>query len=177
MQYEQSSSQEHPYHNNQNHWNQTNGYGHYHQTPGTDYHGFAMPSPHIPIERTYNNGMNPPRPHHHQLQPLIIPQWPSMMVSQSTYVPPIMPAMPTTTMPIFPPIPITPSQTSHTAPTPRRTLTDTDRRRMCLYHEENPTTKQSEIGGKLRERSGLGSSTNVISAIFGVERRYASTEF
>lgn len=147
IQYEHSSSQDHSYHDNQNRWNQTNGYVH-HQPQGTDYLGFAMPSPHIPIEPAYNNGMNPPRPHHHQLQPLIMPQWPSMMTSQSSYAPPIMPAMPVTSMPISPPIP-TPSQTSHTAPTPRRTLTDTDRRRMCLYHEENPTTKQSEIGGKV----------------------------
>lgn len=39
---------------------------------------------------------------------------------------------------------------------PRRTLTDADRRRMCLYHEENPNVKQTEIG-----------------AMFGVERRLA----
>jgi len=28
------------------------------------------------------------------------------------------------------------------------TLTDSDRRRMCQYHEENPSVKQTEIGGK-----------------------------
>lgn len=33
-------------------------------------------------------------------------------------------------------------------PAPRRTLTDADRRRMCLYHEQHPTKKQTEIGGK-----------------------------
>ena len=38
---------------------------------------------------------------------------------------------------------------AHTAPTPRRALTDTDRKRMCLYHEEHPTTGETEIGGKL----------------------------
>jgi hypothetical protein len=26
-------------------------------------------------------------------------------------------------------------------------LTDQDRRRMCQYHEDNPTVKQTEIGG------------------------------
>lgn len=41
-----------------------------------------------------------------------------------------------------------------TMPTARRTLTDDDRRRMCLYHQENPHVKQTEIG-----------------AMFGVERR------
>lgn len=39
--------------------------------------------------------------------------------------------------------------TSHAPnPSPRRTLTDADRRRMCLFHEENPTVKQTEIGGR-----------------------------
>ena len=32
--------------------------------------------------------------------------------------------------------------------TPRKTLTDSDRRRMCQYHEENPSVKQTEIGGE-----------------------------
>jgi hypothetical protein len=41
--------------------------------------------------------------------------------------------------------------------TPRRTLTDDDRRRMCQYHEDNPTVKQTEIG-----------------AMFGVERSTVS---
>lgn len=31
---------------------------------------------------------------------------------------------------------------------PRKTLTDSDRRRMCQYHEENPSVKQTEIGGE-----------------------------
>jgi hypothetical protein len=31
--------------------------------------------------------------------------------------------------------------------TPRRTLTDDDRRRMCEYHESHPGAKQTEIGG------------------------------
>ncbi|KAJ5625535.1 hypothetical protein N7510_001844 [Penicillium lagena] len=41
--------------------------------------------------------------------------------------------------------------------TPRRTLTDEDRRLMCLYHEENKTAKQTDIG-----------------ALFGVERSTVS---
>ncbi|KAK2753663.1 hypothetical protein FQN55_000026 [Onygenales sp. PD_40] len=58
---------------------------------------------------------------------------------------PIMPMEPAYT-------PITPAPS-----TPRRTLTDNDRRRMCLYHEENPHVKQTEIG-----------------AMFGVERSTVS---
>ncbi|KAF3937079.1 hypothetical protein ABW19_dt0206746 [Dactylella cylindrospora] len=62
-----------------------------------------------------------------------------------------------------------PSATTTTAPTrrtsssstgtgnSRRTLTDADRRRMCLYHEQHPNVKQTEIG-----------------AMFGVERSTVS---
>ncbi|KAI9812146.1 MAG: hypothetical protein M1827_004812 [Pycnora praestabilis] len=49
------------------------------------------------------------------------------------------------------------SYSTHSTSSPRRTLTDADRRRMCLYHEENPTVKQTEIG-----------------AMFGVERSTVS---
>ena len=38
----------------------------------------------------------------------------------------------------------------HATPSPRKTLTDSDRRRMCQYHEENPSVKQTEIGGEKR---------------------------
>jgi hypothetical protein len=41
-----------------------------------------------------------------------------------------------------------PPTTGRTSSTPRKTLTDADRRRMCLYAEEHPTVKQTEIGGK-----------------------------
>ena len=34
-------------------------------------------------------------------------------------------------------------------PTPHRFLSYQDRRRICQYHEDNPTVKQSDIGGKL----------------------------
>jgi hypothetical protein len=34
------------------------------------------------------------------------------------------------------------------APSPQKTLTDDDRRRICRYHEENPAVKQMEIAGK-----------------------------
>ncbi|KAJ9637236.1 hypothetical protein H2199_007522 [Coniosporium tulheliwenetii] len=104
--------------------------------------------------------MAPPRTTHHQLQPLVMPQWPSTLVSQSTYVPPIYPAAPAPM-----PVPVGPTSTplsasstgSRTSSTPRKTLTDADRRRMCLYHEEHPSTKQTEIG-----------------AMFGVERSTVS---
>ncbi|KXL49797.1 hypothetical protein M433DRAFT_74713 [Acidomyces richmondensis BFW] len=46
---------------------------------------------------------------------------------------------------------------SRSGSTPRKTLTDQDRRRMCQYAEEHPNSKQTEIG-----------------AIFGVERSTVS---
>ncbi|CAN9196467.1 unnamed protein product [Alternaria alternata] len=103
------------------------------------------------MEPIYGTGMHPPhqthptpRTTHPQLQPLIMPQmpqWPTPL--------PITPASAT---------PVSASSThSRTSSTPRKTLTDSDRRRMCQYHEENPTVKQTEIG-----------------AMFGVERSTVS---
>lgn len=36
---------------------------------------------------------------------------------------------------------------------PRKTLTDDDRREICLYHRQHPDKKQTEIGGVLNARS------------------------
>ncbi|KAF1996512.1 CenpB-DNA-bind-domain-containing protein [Amniculicola lignicola CBS 123094] len=150
--------QEQPYDDhNPNGWADSGPYGHpHHQSPVQDYNGYHNYAP-LPMEPLYTTGMHPPRTTHPQLQPLIMPQWPSMLTSQSTYVPPIFPSAP---VPITPasatPVSAT-STRSHTSSTPRKTLTDADRRRMCLYHEEHPTVKQTEIG-----------------AMFGVERSTVS---
>jgi hypothetical protein len=96
-----------------------------------------------------SSSMPPPqqlhqRPTYHQLQPLITPQaqppWPSMLASQSSY------ASPLQGHPLGVPLAV---PQRHGASTPRKTLTDADRRRMCLYAEEHPTVKQTEIGGEL----------------------------
>ncbi len=86
---------------------------------------------------------------HQQLLPLIMPShptWPSMLTNPASYsAPPV--AIPASAPPLvkgngtkLPAI--------HATPSPRKTLTDSDRRRMCQYHEENPTVKQTEIGGE-----------------------------
>ncbi|KAF2738711.1 CenpB-DNA-bind-domain-containing protein [Polyplosphaeria fusca] len=161
----------HPHHHQQHHqeqhfddgnssWHDNGGYNHsQHHSPVQDYNAYHNYAP-LPMEPLYTTGMQPPRTTHPQLQPLIMPQWPSMLTSQSTYVPPIFPSAP---------VPITPASAtpvsaisnnsthSRTSSTPRKTLTDADRRRMCLYHEEHPTVKQTEIG-----------------AMFGVERSTVS---
>ncbi|OCL06415.1 CenpB-DNA-bind-domain-containing protein [Glonium stellatum] len=156
MEHEQHQPQETGYHDNNGSWVDSNAYSHsQHQSPVQEYNGFAFTP--LPMEPLYTTGMHPPRTTHQQLQPLIMPQWPSMLTSQSSYVPPIFPTAP---VPITPasatPVSAT-STRSHTSSTPRKTLTDADRRRMCLYHEEHPTVKQTEIG-----------------AMFGVERSTVS---
>ncbi|PVH96247.1 CenpB-DNA-bind-domain-containing protein, partial [Periconia macrospinosa] len=125
------------------------------------FNAFSTYAP-LPMEPMYSAAMHPPhnpaRNTHTQLQPLIMPQWPSMLTSQSTYVPPIFPSAP---VPITPasatPVSATSTHSGRTSSTPRKTLTDQDRRRMCQYHEDHPTVKQTEIG-----------------AMFGVERSTVS---
>lgn len=100
--------------------------------------------------------MSLPQPYSSQaLLPLSMPtQWPSMLATQPGFAP-----VPLAPMPAPSVGPSRPAPTSQTAPstTPRRTLTDDDRWRMCMYHEENPHVKQTEIG-----------------AMFGVERSTVS---
>jgi len=98
--------------------------------------------------------MHPPHQTHPQLPMLMVPShptWPSLLTH------------PNTTSFSAPPIAIPPLSTgaampkshrSMTQSTPRKTLTDDDRRRMCEYAEANPGVKQTEIGN-----------------MFGVERR------
>ncbi|KUI65057.1 Major centromere autoantigen B [Cytospora mali] len=96
-------------------------------------------------------------PHHPTLPMLMVPShptWPSMLTNPNSYnsSPPvaIQPASAPplkTTRPAIPPI----------ASQPRKTLTDDDRRRMCQYHIDHPSMKQTEIG-----------------ALFGVERSTVS---
>ena len=98
----------------------------------------------------------------HQQQPIYPAQWPSMLTNPSTHAPsqPPPPPPPPPTVPVssfasthsLPPITTQPPPPSQ--PTARRTLTDQDRRRMCQYHEDNPSVKQTEIGG-VRSRSCL----------------------
>lgn len=143
METEQHHGQDNEFGNGQ--WADISGYtSSQHQSPIHEYNGFGFTAPTtLPMELSYNRAIPPPFATHQQLQPLLMPQWPSMMTSQSTFTPSILPSAPA-------PAPVSaaaPSQPVHTTSTPRRTLTDADRRRMCMYHEENPTVKQTEIGG------------------------------
>ena len=110
--------------------------------PGQEYSNYGIPG--IPAESMYGSTNQPIRPAHQRLEPLITPQWPSMLTSRSTFSAPTYSSAP---MSIPPPSTPVSAGSSRPQSTPRKTLTDDDRRRMCIYHEENPTVKQTEIGG------------------------------
>jgi len=55
---------------------------------------------------------------------------------------------------------------------PRKMLTDDDRKRICQHHEDNPKVKQTEIGGEAEQELGIFYFANFYIAMFGVERRY-----
>lgn len=117
----------------------------HHHTLG-DYTGFTYTSsPMMPVEPAYSMSMPQPYNSQHLLPLAMSSQWPSMLSTQAGYTP--MPVAPAPVQPKTPLQPI-PSPQVSTPPTPRRTLTDSDRRRMCLYHQDNPHVKQTEIGGE-----------------------------
>ena len=116
-----------------------------------------MPPPATPPQQPLPQQHSQTSPHHHPTLPMLMvpshPTWPSMLTNPNSYntspsvaIQPSAPVPPlkATTRPVIPPI----------ASQPRKTLTDDDRRRMCQYHIDNPSMKQTEIG-----------------ALFGVERR------
>ena len=160
MEIEQHQGQDSEYGDNQ--WVEMNGYGSGggHSTTTTPLHEYSGynygTSTIMPIEPAYTMQRPPPYTSHHQLQPLqplIMPQWPSMLTAQASYSAPVLPTTSVTT-----PVSSSTSRSSHSmqvtptttgGSTPRRTLTDDDRRRMCQYHEDHPTVKQTEIGGML----------------------------
>lgn len=124
-------------------------------SPMNEYQGFDYGhTTSLPMEPAYNIPRPPPyaaTAHHPLPPPLIMPQnsvWPSMLTNPSNqYQTPILPAGPIVT-------PVS-AVTSHSDMTPtsaksssRRKLTDEERRQMCLEAENNPTMKQTQIGGE-----------------------------
>ena len=130
----------------------------YHSFP---YNGIAMEPPMYPRPQQ--------RSTHQQLQPLTMPPWPSLLTSQSNYANGAVMSAPVSMTPVTAtPKSAPPSFRTHDRP--RKTLTDDDRRRMCQYAADNPTIKQTEIGG---EPAPLPMTSLTVAAMFGVERRYA----
>ncbi|PYI13942.1 hypothetical protein BO86DRAFT_41260 [Aspergillus japonicus CBS 114.51] len=148
-------------------WVDMGGFSPSEQSPTLDYQGFGYGV--LPIDSSYGVSIPPP----YASMPLTMTSntWPSMLTTQGPFPDAAMPAMPLPPPPPPPPLqqpqqtptitsvtPVPPPRKSSTSgSTPRRTLTDEDRRRMCLYHEENKTAKQTDIG-----------------ALFGVERSTVS---
>ena len=128
----------------------------HHGTPAQEYSSFAFSSPQLPLEVGTFSSMQQ-RPMHHHLQPLVMPmpQWPSMLNSQAhtpyqgVYPQPLQPVQPIQPIPLgMLHTPIS-AVSSRNAPTPRKTLSDLDRKRMCLDADEHPRAQQTEIGGML----------------------------
>jgi len=122
----------------------------HHGTPAQEYSGFSFSTPQLPMEPSAFSASLQQRPIQQQLQPLIMPQWPSMLnsQSQSSYQPmfpqPVQPIQPMSLGGLQTPVSATSARSTST---PRKTLTDLDRKRMCQYAEEHPNSKQTEIGG------------------------------
>lgn len=133
------------------------------------------PAPVMPMEPAYSMSIPPPYTALHLSMPSH--PWPSMLTTQSNFSDSTLSAAPAPTLSIPQPAPMRPIRTAPalTGPTPRRTLTDEDRRRMCLYHEENKHAKQTDIGGKISTFWRLPGHTKMLTAtfaaLFGVERR------
>jgi hypothetical protein len=139
-------------------WVEMNGYQASQQSPMHEYNGYQFHSPQLSLDSQFNRMHSPSHTSLPQLQPLSTAPWPTSMTSSSSTfaTPSIIPTAPATAR-----VPTTvSSHTTHTTSAPRKTLTDADRRRMCIYHEENPTVKQTEIGGK--STHGSGSENTII---------------
>ncbi|KAG8625422.1 hypothetical protein KVT40_007173 [Elsinoe batatas] len=131
----------------------------HHGTPATEYSDYgwgqpAMPNPIIPypyqpVDAQYQI------PFEQRLDPPPMPQWPSQLTGDhsSMYKTMGVPAQPTMLgNEMFPRGMMASSSAAATSstPNPRRTLTDDDRREMCVFAEENPTLKQIEIGARFK---------------------------
>ncbi|RAK87951.1 centromere binding protein B [Aspergillus costaricaensis CBS 115574] len=181
MDTESSHAQEHDF--AQTSWLDIGGFSPSEQSPTLDYQAFGYGV--VPLDPSYSVDIPPPYEGLPIAMPPPPSSWPSMLSNQGPFPEPGMSAVPLMqappTLAPVPTIPAVPrkasiskastgksttgksssgkssSGKSNSNPTPRRTLTDEDRRRMCLYHEENKTAKQTDIG-----------------ALFGVERSTVS---
>ncbi|KAJ5255454.1 hypothetical protein N7497_007059 [Penicillium chrysogenum] len=126
-----------------------------HSPPMPEYSGFDYGPSQLMAVDSY--GMSIPPPYASMPLPMPSHSWPSMLTTHSPFAASGLPVCTTPTS-VSPSAPMPPvRKTSTGGSTPRRTLTDDDRRQMCIYHEENKTAKQTDIG-----------------ALFGVERSTVS---
>ncbi len=135
-----------------------------HQSPSNEYGGFGFAaSSHAHIDPIYDRPVHASFSSPEALHPLVtLPQWPSQITNPSESSPPaavplhrpILPLSKTAPIPTIAPAPApAPSKPTHATTSTRKTLSDSDRRRMCEYHSANPNVKQTEIGSKCRDNS------------------------
>lgn len=173
------------------HWTNHDPYNQQHASPDSDYGSYNYNAT-LPQPQPFTYSPYTPR----QGPTLLTTPLPSQFINQLSYQTPVHghpPPLLTSfgnahanamAQPVSAP-PIVPSSGRPHAPTPRRTLTNADRRRMCLYKRDNPTKKQTDIGGMscsflclLFLLHPLQSFSypyerllTLLLAIFGVERR------
>lgn len=133
----------------------------YSQSPLTEYNSFGAYVPHgLPSESMSRMPPPPPQPHqmiqpapmaHHQL-PMLNTTWPSQLTNPTpsgSYSAPPVSIPPVSSAP-----PVDPPRLPAQHEKSRKTLTTEQKRAMCQFHEDNPGTRQADIGAR-----------------FGVERR------
>ncbi|KAF7532498.1 hypothetical protein G7Z17_g13634 [Cylindrodendrum hubeiense] len=127
----------------------------YSNSPLTEYNSFGAYVPHgLPSESMSRMPPPPPQPHqmiqpapmaHHQL-PMLNTTWPSQLTnptpSGSYSAPPVSITPATSAPPVDPPR--LPAQHEKS----RKTLTTEQKRAMCQFHEDNPGTRQADIGAR-----------------------------
>ena len=128
-------------------------------SPSNDYSNFDF---NAQTDAMYNRPFQPPFSAAQQLHPLntnTATLWPSQITNPSEQsspsvslpihrsIAPVSQSVPAPTPP--PPPPPPPSRSGGSLNNSRKMLSDDDRRRMCKYHDEHPTVKQTEIGGSL----------------------------
>ena len=124
-----------------------------------DYADFDFSNSVAQLDSMYNRPLPSSYSNPQASHPLIhMPQWPSQITSPSeTSSPP--PVVQLQHRPILPLSKTVPTMQKLATVSPkekpvlsssRRTLTDSDRRKMCEYHNENPNVKQTEIGGECK---------------------------
>jgi len=163
-------------------WYWDSGYSPQHQYRVQDYNGFNGYIPRT-ADTIYETGMplafqmdSTPGIAYPQLQSWMmpqVPQWPSMLTSQSTY----QTSLCSSSLPPTTPASVAPSSVisaeSCTSLGPRKPLTDSDREHMCRYHEQNPTANQTDIASMPAWCICIiRSFADTTPDIFGVERRY-----
>ncbi|KAK3046093.1 hypothetical protein LTR09_012386 [Extremus antarcticus] len=115
-----------------------------HSTTVQDYSGFSYSHE----RNSASSSANGQQPMAQILQTVVMPPWPSMLRCQSSadQAAVLQSSQPIQTTSIGQAqIPFSATSTP-SAPTPRKILTDFDRKRICQYAEDHPNSKQTEIG-------------------------------